>query len=157
MRQRIRSSLCGALLDRRGVSAVEFALVAPALLLLLFSMYDVGSAMWRTMRLEMAARAGAQYAFARPQDTAGITNTVLDQVTGWKNVTVSSPQMVCRCDNGAAADCTTGSCTTGTVVQAPIGYISITVTQPFQPISPISTYLLPHRPNLRGNVELRLH
>nr|WP_245214706.1 TadE/TadG family type IV pilus assembly protein [Pararoseomonas indoligenes] len=144
-------------LDRRGIGAVEFALIAPVLLLLLFSMYDVANAMWRSTRLEMAARAGAQYAYAKPQDTAGITNTVLGQLSGWQNVTVSSPQMTCKCDNGAAIDCTAGSCLMGSTLQAPIGYISIVVTQPFQSISPFSSYLLLSRPTLSGRVELRLH
>jgi hypothetical protein len=145
------------MLDRRGVAASEFALIAPVLVLLMVSMVDLANAMWRTSRLEMAARAGAQYAFARPEDAAGITARVLGQLTGWTGVSVAPTTMVCKCDDGVAADCTTGSCPVGTIVHAPIGYISITVTQPFRYVSPISQAILPRLATLRGNVEMRLH
>ena len=144
-------------LGRQGIAASEFALVAPVLLLLFVTMYDIGNAMWRTTRLELAARAGAQYAFAKPLDNAGITSTVMTQLSGWSGVTVGSTAMVCKCDDGTAANCTTGTCTAGGVTQAPIGYVSITVTQPYTFISPISSALLPQFATLRGNVELRVH
>jgi len=143
--------------DRRGIAAVEFALVAPVLLLVVFTMYDLGEAMWRTTRLELAARAGAQYAFAKPLDEAGIAARVRGQLEGLEDVTIAPTAMVCRCDDGAEADCTTGTCPAGAGTQAPIGYISITVTQPFSHVSPISAAILPGLSTLRGNVELRVH
>lgn len=148
--------LCGHR-ARRGIAASEFAIVAPVLTLLLFSLYDVSNAIWRTTRLEIAARAGAQYAFSRPQDGAGIVSTVQSQLMGWRGVSVAPATMTCKCDNGAAADCTTGVCQSGGVANAPIGYISITVTQTYQYISPITAALFPDLATLRGNAEVRVH
>ena len=147
----------GRLRDRRGTAASEFAIVLPVLMLVLFSVHDIADAMWRTTRLEMAARAGAQYAFSKPQDAAGIAAAVRGQLTGWNDVTVAPATMTCRCDNGAAADCTTGTCVVGTVTHAPIGYVSITVTKPYTFLSPLTARILPQLATLRGNVELRLH
>ena len=146
-----------AVRGRAGIAASEFALALPVLILMLFSLYDVSSALWRRTRLEMAARAGAQYAFSRPQDSAGITNAVRAQLVGWTDVTVEPATMTCKCDNGTAANCTTGLCQSGTVVNAPIGYVSVTVTQPYRYSSPITAALFPSLASLRGNVELRVH
>lgn len=151
----MRKARHGGLRDRRGIAATEFALVAPVLLLMLLSAYDIASAMWRTTRLEMAARAGAQYAFARPQDSAGIASAALAQLAGWTGVTVASTAMACRCDNGAAVDCGTGTCQSGSATLAPIGSVSVTLTQPYRFASPVSAALFPGFSTLRGNVELR--
>jgi Flp pilus assembly protein TadG len=142
---------------RRGIAATEFALVAPVMTLMLFSLYDISTALWRRTRLEMAARAGAQYAFARPQDSDGIVSTVRSQLSGWTDIAVLPVTMTCKCDNGAAASCSAGVCTNGTAATAPIGYVSITVTQPYQYISPITAALYPSLGTLRGNAELRVH
>jgi Flp pilus assembly protein TadG len=149
--------LCGPIRGRAGIAATEFAIIAPVLTLMLFSLYDISNALWRKTRLDMAARAGAQYAFSRPQDSAGIASIVRSELSGWTNITVTPPTMSCKCDNGIAADCTTGTCQNGTVVNAPIGYVSVTVTQPYSFISPITAALYPSLQTLRGNAELRVH
>ncbi len=141
--------------DRRGVAALEFAVVAPVLVLMILSTFDIASAMWRTTRLELAARAGAQYAFAKPQDSAGIASAALSQLAGWSGVSVASTVMACRCDSGGAVDCSTGTCPVGTAVLAPIGSVSVTLTQPFTFVSPLTASLFPGLATLRGNVELR--
>lgn len=143
--------------DGSGLTTVEFALVAPVMILVLLTTYDLGNATWRSMRLEMAARNGAQYAFANPTDAAGIVNAVQNAVAGWANVTILTPVMACKCDDGSGADCTTGSCTVGGIVYAPIGYISVTASQSFTFTSPLTAALFPRMTTLTGNVQLRLH
>jgi len=138
---------------RQGIAALEFALVAPAMILMLLGLYDLSTAMWRRTRLEMAARAGAQHAFLRPADSAGIAAAVRGQLAGWQDVTVGPTTMSCRCDNGAAADCATGTCASAI---APIGYVSIAVSQPYRHISPVTAALLPGLATLRGNAEVRV-
>lgn len=44
----------------RGVAAVEFALVAPIILLILFGIFEFGSAFWRKQVLTSAVREGAR-------------------------------------------------------------------------------------------------
>jgi len=146
-----------AIHGKSGIAASEFALIAPVMILIFLSACDLGVAIWRTMRLEMAARTGAQYAFANPQDSAGIISKVRGDLTGWTDITVAPATMICKCDDGTSADCTTGTCTVGGSTFAPIAYVSVTVTQPFQGISPLTTALFPSLATLRGNVEIRLH
>ena len=144
-----------ALRSSRGIAATEFAVVAPMLILVLLSTADFGMAMVRMLRLEAAARAGAQYAFFHPQDSSGITSVVQGNLAGLTGATIQPPTMACKCDNGASADCTTGTCNGGTV--APIAYVSVTITCPNQFFSPISARLFPRLATLSGNVEVRLH
>ncbi len=146
-----------ALAGRRGIAAAEFALIAPVVILVFLSAYDVGRAMWRTLQLETAARVGAQYAFANPTDSAGIAARVQASLPGWGNLTIASPTMACRCDNGVAANCTTGTCPFGAATVAPLAYVSVTVTQPLGFVSPLTAALFPALATLRGNVELRFH
>lgn len=143
--------------SRSGIAATEFALMAPLAALVLFTVVDVGTAMWRTMRLEFAARTGAQYAFSNPEGSAAIAQKVRDALPGWTNVTVASTAPSCACDNGTVVDCTTGICVVSGTAIAPILRISVTVTQPFQFISPVTARLFPDLATLRGNVEIRLH
>ena len=143
-----------ALRGRKGVSALEFGLVAPVLILVLLGAFDLGNALQQSIRLESAARAGAQHAFAYPGDEAGITAAVRANLAGWSDVVVQRPVRVCRCPDGAAVDCSVGTCGGGTGV--PITSISVTVTRPFAGISPLTAPLLPSLTTLTGNVEIRL-
>ncbi|MFC7539560.1 hypothetical protein ACFQU2_08945 [Siccirubricoccus deserti] len=131
--------------------------MAPIAALVLFTVIDVGGAMWRTTRLEYAARTGAQYAFFDPQGSAAIAQKVRDALPGWTDVTVESTVASCSCDDGSAANCTTGVCVVNGVSFAPILRLSVTATQPFRFISPATAALFPNLAVLRGNVEVRLH
>jgi hypothetical protein len=55
--------------DRRGVAAVEFAIIASFLLLLVLGLYDIGNAIHQRMLLQQALRAGGQYAILYPDQT----------------------------------------------------------------------------------------
>jgi Flp pilus assembly protein TadG len=155
--RRLATSGWHLLRSRSGLAATEFALIAPLAALVLCTVVDVGGAMWRTMRLESAARFGAQYAFSDPQGAAAIAQKVRDALPGWTNVTVASTVAACTCDNGTPTDCTTGVCTVNGVSFAPILRLAVTVTQPFQFISPLTAALFPKLAVLQGNVEVRLH
>lgn len=74
--------------DRRGVAALEFALIAPALFLLTVGIIDVGRMMWMASTLDHAAREGARYATAHgaqsavPTSTAEVQAFVLNRAIG---------------------------------------------------------------------------
>jgi Flp pilus assembly protein TadG len=151
------SGLVRAARDARGVAASELAVLLPVLVLIFFSAYDFSNATAITLRLEGAARSGAQYAFANPTDTSGIIQKVQAGLNGMSNVTIPTPAMVCKCDNGAAVDCSTGSCLLAGVTLSPLAYVSVTATRPYQFLSPASAVLYPNLATLRGNVTIRLH
>jgi len=135
----------------RGVSALEFAFVAPVLALLVMGGIDLGNAVQQTLRLEAAARAGAQYAFSRPDDANGITAAIRANLPGWDNIVIPSPAKICRCPNGGTVPCQGGSCGN----DAPAIYITVRVTRPFTASTPVSATVIPST-TLSGHVELRL-
>ncbi len=92
-------------LGQRGISAVEFALWGPALLLLLFGGFDLGNQIQTAMRLEHATRAGAQVAFANPADDAAVRQAVLNAFPG---LTAAEVTVTCLC--GTTQQACTASC-----------------------------------------------
>jgi len=55
-----------------GQELIEFALVVPLLMLILFGVLDLGRAFYASITIANAAREGARYAMFYPGDTAGI-------------------------------------------------------------------------------------
>jgi Flp pilus assembly protein TadG len=81
---------------RRGISAVEFAFIAPVLAVILFAMVDVGGAAFQYIELVQALSAGSAYAMNHSSDTSGIKAAVTAALpSGWTNVTVGAPLYFC--------------------------------------------------------------
>jgi Flp pilus assembly protein TadG len=142
----------------RGVSALEFALTAPIIAFVMLIVADIGNGLQQIVRLEAAARAGAQVAFTEPDEPEAIRTAVRESLQYWPLTTDSPPgdvtvtsSFTCMCVNTATTfNCTTGdpesSCGSPDFRQ----YVSVTVSRPARALLwvPITT--------LRGNVELRL-
>jgi Flp pilus assembly protein TadG len=141
------------LVDRRGIAAVEFALVAPLLLALLGGAVDFGLMMSGKSQLENGLAQGVQYAqlqgpgvsaaaiqsaVKNGSSRAGLTNLVTVAVTG----------PACYCVSGSPAALSTpsaplsspglkcaGTCPgTGT---APGAYVIINTSYVYQPMMPL--------------------
>ena len=96
------------------MALVEFALVAPLLLLMLAGVLDYGMALRTATSVAAAARAGAQYGSSSPANaanTAGIQAAASNAAPDVKNLLVTSSQF-CQCPGGGAVSCP-GTCTTG--------------------------------------------
>ncbi|HWC95100.1 MAG TPA: TadE/TadG family type IV pilus assembly protein [Candidatus Sulfopaludibacter sp.] len=101
---------------RRAIATVEFALVAPILLLLLAGVLDYAMLLRTATCAADAARAGTEYGMRSPSaamDYAGIQAAALNSVPGLPGMTASATR-TCKCSDGTAIVCT-GSCTSGTV------------------------------------------
>jgi len=97
----------------RGTSALEFALVAPVLALLLFGAYDIANVVQVSIRLERAARAGAQYAMANPSDMEAVRARV---IAAWPELTTADvPLPVLACECASTEVSCTQTCGTGLV------------------------------------------
>jgi Flp pilus assembly protein TadG len=73
---------------RRGVAALEFALIAPVLILLLLGVYDIGNAVDEQMVMQQALRAAGQYAMSFPENNNGILAAIQQGYpSGWTGVT----------------------------------------------------------------------
>ena len=59
-----------------GLGAIEFAFIAPVLLMMLLGVLDFGMAFWQKMEIANAADAGAQWGMANPYNVESIRNVV---------------------------------------------------------------------------------
>ena len=121
--------------QRRGIVAVEFALIASVLAVSLSSVYDLGNALQQNIRMREAVRAGGLYAQYYSEDTTGIQNAVTAAVSNWTNVTVNSVTRFCECWNSttnaftATISCAdTSTCASGNAKQ---GFVTVTASRPF--------------------------
>lgn len=88
--------------DRRGVSAIEFAMIAPIMAILMLGAYDLGNAVQQQIQLQEGVRAGGAYAINRPTDVNGIQNAVAGAIPGLTLANTNTPgkaDVVCSCLN----------------------------------------------------------
>jgi Flp pilus assembly protein TadG len=92
-----------------GVSAVEFALAAVALTVMIVPTTDLGMGFYAQAQVQNAAQAGAQYALIHGFDSTGITNAVTNATTYASMSATPAPVLSCGCATGTAI--TTVACT----------------------------------------------
>jgi hypothetical protein len=136
-----------------GNISVEFALVIPFLMLLVMGAYDFGRGFTEKLRLNSAARAGAQYALANyNKDTNALYNGVEQsaQEDAQDGSLYVDPNIYCKCLDDVVLDCGE-PCTGGEV---PMRYIEVDVSGPFEFMFdyPMTTGSM----TLQGHAELRL-
>ena len=98
--------------DVSGVAAVEFALIAPTLILLVVGLYDFSGYINTTMKLENTAASAAHFVL-QGGDPDEIEDSVIAQSdlgTDRASVTATS-EYVCACHDGEEVDCEDGLCT----------------------------------------------
>lgn len=101
--------------DRAGVAAIEFAVMAPLLLVVIASVVELGLATRDTLRVQSAAAAGAQYAMLNGYNAAGISAAVVSG-TGAVGLSASpAPTLFCGCPTatGIGATACTATCDDG--------------------------------------------
>lgn len=122
---------CLMVRDRRGVAALEFAMIAPVLIILLAAAANLGLMADHSLQLANAARSGAQYATILPDDPAGAHAAIRSVLP---NITQSGIVRSCTCppsataaSGGNAVECTMGTCPAGIGMAR---YVTVTVTMP---------------------------
>lgn len=89
----------------RGVSAVEFALITPVILMAMLGLFDYGMAMYNKIELTSAVRSGAQFAMLDASDIATI-QSVVSLATNLDPTTITvTPTPFCECANGTTITC----------------------------------------------------
>ncbi len=126
----------------RGAAVIEFALLAPVLLLMVVAAIDFGTFIHQKMQLQSAARAGAQFAAqssATRDDTTGIANAVrFASELDFTGVAIETTQF-CACSDGIEStpdgngSCG-GTCAGG---EFPGLYVRVDLTGSFAPLFPI--------------------
>ena len=110
---------------RRGIATIEFALIAPLILLLLAGILDYTMLLRTAIVAADAARAGAQYgslSAANAANLTGIQTAALAAAPDIRGLTATAAKS-CQCSNGSVVNCGTGSCPSGPVRT----YVQVTV------------------------------
>lgn len=110
--------------DRKGAAAVEFALIAPLLAMMIILTVDLGMGIFSKMQVEDAAQAGAQYAIIHGFDSSAISSVVTNATSNSGISSSPAPVQFCGCPSAAgitAASCS-GVCSTG---NAPGTYVTV--------------------------------
>lgn len=139
--------------DESGIAALEFALVAPVLLLGLVGVLDLGIAVYEKMELDNAVQAGARYATVNGWDAQGIQNAV-QSATGLVGVgDVPAPAESCGCPDGAAvaAAICGAPCPGGGIAGT---YVTISAQHSYAPMFPYPGLATP--PILTAQVMVRI-
>ncbi len=115
--------------SRRGTGAVEFALMAPFLLVATSGLVDYGRSVINEMELASAVRAGAQFAIADSDDTTAIGAAVV----GATNLALTAADVTanefCECADGTPIGCG-GGCFDGSANRY---YMTVTANYAFTP------------------------
>jgi hypothetical protein len=113
-RQRHNRAYPRRLIDCRGSVAAEFAIVAPAVIVIAVGIADFGSLATESAELAGAVRIGAEYARLYPLDTTGIQKSVQDAVSNASALSfpASFPHS-CECNDVMPITCGESCATVG--------------------------------------------
>jgi Flp pilus assembly protein TadG len=136
--------------DRRGVSAIEFAAIAPIMVIAMLGAYDLGNAAQQQIDLQEAVRSGGAYAMGHPTDVAGIQTIVANSLpSGW---TLTNPggvaAVACSCLDPSSGNVTnlTGCTTTNfdTCASGSGLLVSVTATMAYTALTPLLAQAIPN-------------
>lgn len=97
------------LLDRRGASAAEFAMVLPLLLMLLFTIIDGGRYLWTVNRAEKATQMGARMAVVTSPIAGGLATANYVGVGGLTQGDVIPASALGQVECSSAGCCVSGT------------------------------------------------
>jgi Flp pilus assembly protein TadG len=120
---RVRGLVRSARADDEGLSGIEFAIIAPVLILSFIATADFGLAIYAKMEVENAAQAGTQYAAANGYTSSSVSSAVT-AATNLSGLTASpAPNEFCGCPSTSGV--TTATCNTNCASGATAGtYVS---------------------------------
>jgi Flp pilus assembly protein TadG len=98
--------------SQSGQELVEFALVLPLLLLVVFGVLDLGRVFHSAITITNAAREGARYAMLHPDDVVGTENVTLNEAQN-SGIDLSTSVINVTC---------LGDCSSGTPIRVTVQY-----------------------------------
>jgi Flp pilus assembly protein TadG len=142
---------------RNGAAAVEFAITAPVMVVLVLGIGDYGALMNTTASLEGATRAVAEFARNSPYCVGGgltdsncvsginnlvttlKTNGIIASATFAPSAISATPGNYCTCTDGTVVSCSGGICNVAGDIRV-LQYIRVTATQSMIPIVSYGTF-----------------
>jgi Flp pilus assembly protein TadG len=149
---------------RRAVAAVEFAIIAPVLAVVLVGAIDYGFAQWSRSCLANAVAQGAYYAFLNgPNVSPSAVQAVVQNASSLTGISIKrAPTIACYCPTGSPASLgpqvsTTLPCTSTCPDSTKAGaYIVISATYTLTPWIPIPYYSALDGQSITESVTARL-
>jgi Flp pilus assembly protein TadG len=123
-----------------GTMAVEFAIIAPALVLMMACTVDLGMGIYRKMQVENAAQAGAEYAIEHGY-TGSIANVVSNATTFSGIIASPGPSEFCGCPSstGITSAACNSTCPSGVAAGT---YVTVSAQGTYNTILPYP--VIPH-------------
>lgn len=122
--------------SQRGSMLVEFALLVPVLLILMFGMVDFSRVFLTAITVTSAAQAGAEYGSSSSStfsDYTGMQNAATHDASQLSSFTATATQY-CSCSpGGVSVSCTTTTCAG---YGAPAKYVKVQTTSTFHTLFP---------------------
>ncbi|MDB5474577.1 MAG: tadG [Phenylobacterium sp.] len=137
--------------DRRGAAAVEFALLAPVLLLLLAGLIDVSRLIVTSLQVRAAAQAGADYARARGWDAVAVAGAVTG-ATPLAAAASPAPLVTKACVSGQSIVATTATTCSGG--GTPGDFVTVAAQAPFKALAPWPHIVMPASVSAHATVRL---
>ena len=127
--KRIRSIIQRFKASQSGASAIEFAMIASFLSIVLLNIVDIAIFMYNKMGITSAVRAGAQYVLvARSNATTALIQGVIQDATNLSPLSVTVDSNLCGCSDGTTFVCETKTCGTGGTSKHVYYYTSLGAT-----------------------------
>ena len=135
MRRSLHGFVCHAADDARGVAAIELAIIAPILALLMVCTIDLGLGIYCDMRVQNAAQAGAQYAVGNGFDANAISNAVLSATNSPGLAASPAPSQFCGCatNGGITSASCSSTCVGGSL---PASYARVSAQNTYTTLLP---------------------
>ncbi len=140
----------------KGVAAVEFALIAPVLAILIIGVFDFGMYLNKAMNLENTARTAAEYVIQGGDPENLETDVLLPSTLGLTEdtlhtVSIDYNNYICACHDGEIVDCDTGECADeGDYIHH---YYEVNLSMSYEPM--FSYPGVPHPVTIVGDAVLR--
>lgn len=116
-------------------AAIEMALLAPALVLMLVGAADYGTAIYRRMQVQHAAQAGADFAMRNGFNSAAIVSAVTNATTFTGLAATPAPIQSCGCATPGAV--TAAICGTTCAGGRPAGtYVTVSASGTYTTVLP---------------------
>ena len=126
---RIKNAHQRFLRNKKGISAVEFGLIAPIILFVIGGVFDVSRYIWDQEDLMQALRSGMQYGANYPTDVTGVVNVVRASTSlssDTANFTMPTPSCGCTADSSTLpttfGTCSSTTCTKNEYVKLQASY-----------------------------------
>jgi Flp pilus assembly protein TadG len=139
----MRNLLARAVRDEHGLAGIEFAIIAPVLLLMLGGVADFALAFWTKGVLASSVAQGAEYAFvAGPSVSTASIQSVVGQKLSLPAAAITVTGPICYCVSGTPATAAVQTCTVPCPNQSlPGTYVTISAQYTYTPLLPLYSHL----------------